>query len=84
MTGLIAGGSHLLLQVALAANDTIYTKQVAAEPGWFEKVTSLASAIMHRLRFLDAGGFVGVEKNVERVLPGTDCAGSLESRFHRF
>ena len=46
MTGLIAGGSHLLLQVALAANDTIYTKQVAAEPGWFEKVTSLASAIM--------------------------------------
>ena len=46
MTGLIASGSHLLLQVALAANDTIYTKQVAAEPGWFEKVTSLASAIM--------------------------------------
>ena len=46
MTGLIAGGSHLLLQVALAANDTIYTKQVAAEPGWFDKVTSIASAVM--------------------------------------
>jgi uncharacterized protein YoxC len=46
MTGLIASGSHLLLQVALAANDTIYTKQVAAEPGWFDKVTSIASAVM--------------------------------------
>ena len=46
MTGLIPGGSHLLLQVALAANDTIYTKQVAAEPGWFDKVTSIASAVM--------------------------------------
>lgn len=46
MTGLIARGSHLLLQVALAANDTIYTKQVAAEPSWFDKVTGAASAIM--------------------------------------
>jgi uncharacterized protein YoxC len=46
MTGLIASGSQLLLQVALAANDTIYTKQVAAEPGWFEKVTSIASGVM--------------------------------------
>ena len=46
MTGLIAGGSHLLLQVTLAANDTIYTKQVAPEPGWFDKVTSIASAVM--------------------------------------
>jgi len=46
MTGLIAGGSHLLLQVTLAANDTIYTKQVAPEPGWFDKVTSIASVVM--------------------------------------
>jgi uncharacterized protein YoxC len=39
-------GSELLLQAASAFPDTIYTKQIAAEPGWFEKVTSIASAVM--------------------------------------
>src|SRR5439155_12253621 len=39
-------GSELLLQAARAFPDTIYTKQIAAEPGWFEKVTSTASAVM--------------------------------------
>src|SRR5947209_14726602 len=44
MTGLI--GSELLWQVARAFPDTVYTKQLAAQPGWFEKVTSVASGIM--------------------------------------
>ena len=46
MMGWISGGAHLLLQVASALPDTIYTKQIAAEPGTFEKITSAASAIM--------------------------------------
>src|SRR2546423_9796973 len=44
LTGLI--GSELLWQVARAFPDTVYTKQLAAQPGWFEKVTSVASGIM--------------------------------------
>ncbi len=44
MTGWIAG--ELLLQAARAFPDTIYTKQIAAEPGWFEKVTGVASGVM--------------------------------------
>jgi methyl-accepting chemotaxis protein len=39
-------GSELLLQAARALPDTLYTKQIAAEPGWFEKVTSVASGVM--------------------------------------
>ena len=39
-------GSELLLQAANVVRDTVYTKQVAAEPGWFEKVTSVASGIL--------------------------------------
>ena len=46
MTGWIASGTELLLQAARALPDTIYTKQIAAAPSWFEKITSAASAIM--------------------------------------
>src|SRR5437588_655721 len=44
MTGLI--GSELLWQVARAFPDTVYTKQLAAQPGWFEKITSVAGGVM--------------------------------------
>ncbi|HEX2602638.1 MAG TPA: DUF948 domain-containing protein [Gemmatimonadaceae bacterium] len=46
MMGWITGGAELLLQAARALPDTIYTKQVAAEPALFEKITSAASGIM--------------------------------------
>ena len=46
MTGWIGSGTELLLQVARAFPDTIYTKQVVAEAGWFAKVTSIASVVM--------------------------------------
>lgn len=46
MTGWIGSGTELLLQAARALPDTLYTKQIAAEPTWFDKVTSAASAIM--------------------------------------
>jgi uncharacterized protein YoxC len=46
MMGWITGGADLLLQAARALPDTIYTKQVAAEPALFEKITSAASGIM--------------------------------------
>jgi uncharacterized protein YoxC len=46
MTGWIGSGTELLLQVARALPDTLYTKVVAPEAGWFEKVTGVASAIM--------------------------------------
>jgi uncharacterized protein YoxC len=39
-------GADLLLQAAPVVRDTLYTKQIAAEPGWFEKVTTVASAVM--------------------------------------
>ena len=44
--GWITGGAELLLQAARALPDTICTKQVAAEPALFEKITSAASGIM--------------------------------------
>src|SRR5207253_8145057 len=46
MMGLIRSGAELLLQAAPAVHDTIYTKQLAAEPGWFEKVTGVASGVL--------------------------------------
>ena len=46
MTGWIGSGTELLLQAARALPDTIYTKQVVAEPGLWSKVTSVASGIM--------------------------------------
>ena len=46
MIGWMSSGAELLLQAARALPDTIYTKQVVAEPGLWEKVTSTASGIM--------------------------------------
>ncbi len=46
MIGWIGSGSELLLQVASSLPDTIYTKQVVAEPGVWEKITSTASGVM--------------------------------------
>jgi uncharacterized protein YoxC len=46
MIGWIGGGTELLLQAARAFPDTIYTKQILTEPGWWEKVMSAASGIM--------------------------------------
>jgi uncharacterized protein YoxC len=39
-------GAELLQQVARALPDTIYTKQIVAEPGLWEKITSAASGVM--------------------------------------
>ena len=46
MMGWMTGGAELLQQVARAIPDTIYTKQVVAEPGLWSKVTSVASGVM--------------------------------------
>ena len=46
MTGWISGGAELLLQAARTLPDTIYTKQIVAEPGFWNKVTSVASGVM--------------------------------------
>ena len=39
-------GAELLLQAASALPDTIYTRQIAASPTLFEKVTSIASGLL--------------------------------------
>ena len=39
-------GSELLLQAANAFPDTIYAKQIAAQTGWFERVTGIASVVL--------------------------------------
>jgi uncharacterized protein YoxC len=39
-------GAELLQQVARTLPDTIYTKQIVAEPGLWEKVVSVASGVM--------------------------------------
>ena len=46
MIGWMSGGADLLLQAAQVLPDTIYTKQVVAEPGLWEKVISVASGVM--------------------------------------
>ena len=46
MMGWISGGVELLLQAVATLPDTIYTKQVVAEPGLWEKITSVASGVM--------------------------------------
>jgi uncharacterized protein YoxC len=46
MSGWIMSGAELLQQVARALPDTIYTKQIVAEPGLWEKITSAASGVM--------------------------------------
>jgi len=46
MMAWMSGGAELLLQVARALPDTIYTKQVVAEPGLWDKIISIASGVM--------------------------------------
>jgi uncharacterized protein YoxC len=46
MSGWIMSGAHLLLQVAGTLPDTIYTKQIVAEPSTWDKITSTASGVM--------------------------------------
>jgi uncharacterized protein YoxC len=46
MMGWISSSSQLLLQAARALPDTIYTKQIVAEPGMWAKITSTASGVM--------------------------------------
>ncbi len=46
MIGWMSGGADLLLQAAQVLPDTIYTKQVVAEPGLWQKVISVASGVM--------------------------------------
>ena len=46
MSGWIISGAELLQQVARMLPDTIYTKQVVAQPGLWEKITSIASGVM--------------------------------------
>jgi uncharacterized protein YoxC len=45
MTGLIRG-ADLLMQAATALHDTVYTKQIAAPATLFDKITSIASALL--------------------------------------
>jgi uncharacterized protein YoxC len=46
MMGWMSGGAELLLQAVTALPDTIYTKQIVAEPGLWDKITSIASGVM--------------------------------------
>jgi uncharacterized protein YoxC len=46
MSGWMMSGAELLQQVARTLPDTIYTKQIVAEPGLWEKITSAASGVM--------------------------------------
>ena len=46
MSGWIISGAELLQQVARSLPDTIYTKQVIAQPGLWEKTTGIASGVM--------------------------------------
>jgi uncharacterized protein YoxC len=46
MTAWFISGAELLQQVARALPDTIYTKQVVAEPGLWDKITGIASGVM--------------------------------------
>jgi uncharacterized protein YoxC len=42
----VGSGAMLLLQATGAIPDTIYTKQIVAEPGWWDKIISVASGVM--------------------------------------
>jgi uncharacterized protein YoxC len=42
----VGSGAMLLLQATGALPDTIYTKQIVAEPGWWDKIISVASGVM--------------------------------------
>src|SRR3954466_6092642 len=46
MSGWIMSGAQLLQQAARALPDTIYTKQIVAEPSAWDKITSAASGVM--------------------------------------
>jgi uncharacterized protein YoxC len=46
MSGWIISGAELVQQVARTLPDTIYTKQVLAQPGLWEKTTGVASGVM--------------------------------------
>jgi uncharacterized protein YoxC len=46
MIGWISGGADLLLQVASALPDTLYTKQIVEEPSLWQKFITVASGIM--------------------------------------
>jgi len=46
MMGWMSGGAELLLQAARTLPDTIYTKQIVADPGLWQKITSVASGVM--------------------------------------
>src|SRR5215210_8508841 len=46
MIGWMSGGADLLLQVASALPDTLYTKQIVEEPSLWSKITSVASGVM--------------------------------------
>src|SRR3954467_438835 len=46
MSGWMITGAQLLQQAARAFPDTLYTKQIVAEPGLWEKITAAASGIM--------------------------------------
>ena len=46
MMGWMSGGAELMLQAVTALPDTIYTKQIVAEPGLWDKITSIASGVM--------------------------------------
>src|SRR5690349_23068221 len=46
MMGLIRGAELLLQTAARTIPDTLYTKQIAAAPSTFEKVTSIASGLL--------------------------------------
>jgi uncharacterized protein YoxC len=46
MNGWMSSGMELLLQAVRTLPDTIYTKQIVAEPGLWDKVTSVAGGVM--------------------------------------
>ena len=46
MNGWMSSGTELLLQAARTLPDTIFTKQIVAEPGLWDKVTSVAGGVM--------------------------------------
>ena len=46
MIGWIGSGAQLLLQAASSLPDTIYTKQIVADPTTWEKITGAASGVM--------------------------------------
>lgn len=46
MTLLTAHASEWLIQIATATRDTVLVKQIVSDPGWFAKVTTIASGLV--------------------------------------